>query len=217
MTVVAEYTIPADAFLVGQILSVDPGYTIRLVEFVPIGEGLIPYFWVENHEEGFATFEERVRNNDAVASLTALDGHTNKILYRIEWAGQVDGLLEAFRIFDMAIEDATGKTDEWRFRVFYEDHGTLSEFRQHCVDHGIPLTVERVYNPSPPDDDTAYDLTSDQLEAIRLAFDEGYFDIPRETTMTDMGDELGISRQAVSNRLRRGMVQLLDHTIDGRE
>jgi len=217
MTVVAEYTIPADAFLVGQILSVDPGYTIRLVEFVPIGNGLIPYFWVENHEEGFATFEERVRSRDTVASLTALDGHTNKMLYRIEWAGEVDGLLEAFRTFDMAIEDATGTADEWKFRVFYEDHGTLSEFRQHCVDHEIPLTVERVYNPSPPDDDTPYDLTSDQLEAIRLAFDDGYFDIPRETTMTDMGDELGISRQAVSNRLRRGMVQLLDHTIDGRE
>jgi len=217
MTVVAEYTIPADTFLVGQILSVNPGYTIRLVEFVPIGEGSIPYFWVENHEEGFATFEERVRNNDTVASLTALDGHTNKMLYRIEWAGEVDGLLEAFRTFDMAIEDATGTTDEWRFRVFYEDHGTLSEFRQHCVDHNIPLTVERVYNPSPPDDDAPYDLTSDQLEAIRLAFDEGYFDIPRKTTMTDMGDELEISRQAVSNRLRRGMVQLLDHTINGHE
>ena len=217
MTVVAEYTIPADTFLVGQILSVDPGYTIRLVEFVPIGEGIIPYFWVENHEEGFATFEERVRDDDTVASLTALDGHTNKMLYRIEWAGEVDGLLEAFRTFDMAIEDAIGTTDEWRFRVFYEDHGTLSEFRQYCVDHNIPLTVERVYNPSPPDDDAPYDLTSDQLEAIRLAFDDGYFDIPRKTTMTDMGDELEISRQAVSNRLRRGMVQLLDHTINGHE
>ena len=217
MTVVAEYTIPADTFLVGQILSVDPGYTIRLVEFVPIGEGIIPYFWVENHEEGFATFEERVRDNDLVASLTALDGHTNKMLYRIEWAGPVDGLLEAFRTFDMAIEDATGTTDEWQFRVFYEDHGTLSEFRQYCVDHSIPITVERVFNPSPPDDDAPYDLTSDQLEAIRLAFDEGYYDIPRKTTMTDMGDELDISRQAVSNRLRRGMVQLLDHTINSHE
>jgi predicted DNA binding protein len=217
MTVVAEYTIPADAFFTGEVLSVDPGYTIRLVEFVPIRDGIIPYFWVENHEEGFATFEERVRNYDAVASLTALDGHTNKMLYRIEWAGQIDGLLEAFRTFDMAIEAATGTADEWQFRVFYEDHGTLSEFRQYCVDHEIPLTVERVYNPPPLDDDTAYDLTSDQLEAIRLAFDEGYFDIPRQTTMTDMGDELGISRQAVSNRLRRGIVQLLDHTIDGRE
>ena len=217
MTVVAEYTIPADAFHVGQILAVDPGYTIRLVEFVPIGGGIIPYFWVEDHEEGFATFEERVRGDDIVASLTALDGHTNKMLYRIEWAGQIDGLLEAFQTFDMAIETATGTTDEWRFRVFSEDHGTLSEFRQYCVDHEIPLTVERVYNPSPPDDDAAYDLTSDQLEAIRLAFDEGYFNIPRETTMTDMGDELGISRQAVSNRLRRGMVQLLEHTINGYE
>jgi hypothetical protein len=215
MTVVAEFEVPADAFQVGRILSVDPEYTITLVEFVPIGDDLIPYFWVEDHERGLAAFEEAVRSNDAVATLTALDGHATRVMYRVEWAEEIDGLLSAFRSLDMALETAQGSADTWRFRVFYENHGTLSTFREYCFGKDIPLSITRIYNPSPPDDDPPYGLTSDQLEAMQLAFDEGYFEIPRGTTLTELGERLGISRQAVSNRLRRGMTQLFAQTVDG--
>lgn len=213
MTVVAEHTIPADAFSLGRVLAVEPGYTIRLVEFVPTGVDLVPYFWVENEGHGFAAFEERVRDHEAVASLTGLDGHTNRMMYRIEWAEQLDGLLEAFRTFDMAIEEATGLAREWQFRVLYGSHDTLSSFSQHCADRDIPLSIDRVYNPAPPDEDPAYGLTDDQQEAIRLAFGSGYYEIPRSVTMAELGEKLDISRQAVSNRLRRGLEQLLAQTI----
>lgn len=215
MTVVAEFTVPSDAFRVGRVLGVAPDYSVSLVELVPTGDDLAPYFWVESDRRGFAAFEERVRDDDAVASLTALDARTDRLLYRIEWAERTDGPLEAFRRFDARVETATGTTDEWRFRALYGDHDAISEFREFCVDRGVPLSVERVYSPTPPDEDPAYGLTADQQVAIRLAFEGGYFEVPRGVTMTELGEELDISRQAVSNRLRRGLNQLVSRTIGG--
>ncbi|WP_455565422.1 helix-turn-helix domain-containing protein [Natronobacterium gregoryi] len=46
-----------------------------------------------------------------------------------------------------------------------------------------------------------------------LAFDRGYFDSPRAVTMEELGDELGISQQAVASRLWRGIDQLLATTL----
>jgi predicted DNA binding protein len=217
MSVVAEFTVPTDSFRTGRILNVVPEYSLRVVEFVSNGNSVLPYFWVESREQGFARFEERVRSDEHVAALTALDSHANQILYRIEWATEADWLLAAFDEFDLSVEAATAGADEWVFRVFCETHEVLASFREYCDARDNPLSIGRVYNPSPPDEDPACGLTAEQQAAIRLAFDEGYFEIPREATMTELGEDLGISRQAVSNRLRRGLTQLVEQTIDGYE
>lgn len=46
------------------------------------------------------------------------------------------------------------------------------------------------------------DLTPKQWEALELAFDAGYYDSPRTVDLTELGDELSISKSAVSQRLR---------------
>jgi len=52
-------------------------------------------------------------------------------------------------------------------------------------------------------------LTSEQREALKLAYEEGYYDDPRGTDQAALADSLGISRQALSARLRRGYRALL--------
>jgi predicted DNA binding protein len=46
-----------------------------------------------------------------------------------------------------------------------------------------------------------------------LAYERGYFESPHEVTMEELGDELGISQQAIASRLRRGMKQILGNTL----
>jgi len=47
-----------------------------------------------------------------------------------------------------------------------------------------------------------------QQEALSLAFDRGYFEIPRRVTLVELGDEVGVSDQALSERLRRAQTKL---------
>ena len=46
-----------------------------------------------------------------------------------------------------------------------------------------------------------------------LAYERGYFNSPRDVTMTELGEELGISQQAIASRLRRGIRQILGRTL----
>ncbi|WP_049921305.1 helix-turn-helix domain-containing protein [Halopiger djelfimassiliensis] len=48
-----------------------------------------------------------------------------------------------------------------------------------------------------------WDLTPPQEECIRQALEMGYFEIPRETSTEAVADELGISKSAFLERLRR--------------
>lgn len=47
----------------------------------------------------------------------------------------------------------------------------------------------------------ADDITAKQREAIEVAFEEGYYESPREADLADLAERLGVSRSAVSQRL----------------
>jgi predicted DNA binding protein len=61
-----------------------------------------------------------------------------------------------------------------------------------------------------------WDLTPAQEAAIRAAIAAGYFSVPRGTTASEVADELGISKSAFLERLRRGQGSLFRQLFDAR-
>ena len=66
---------------------------------------------------------------------------------------------------------------------------------------------------APVETETEAALTDTQLEALALAYERGYFEFPREVTLEALGEELGISRQAVGSRIRGGINHVLGSTL----
>ncbi|NGM70720.1 transcriptional regulator [Natronolimnobius sp. AArcel1] len=62
-------------------------------------------------------------------------------------------------------------------------------------------------------DDVIPDLTERQREVLTLAVDAGYYDLPRETTTAALADEVGISRRATEDHLRRAERKLLTSLV----
>jgi predicted DNA binding protein len=58
-----------------------------------------------------------------------------------------------------------------------------------------------------------FGLTSAQREALTVAFEAGYFDVPAQTTLDSLSDVLGVTSQAVSERLNRGTKKLVETTL----
>lgn len=70
----------------------------------------------------------------------------------------------------------------------------------------VGVTLERVYPleaeaTEPPG--RRWDLTPAQEESLRTAVEMGYFEIPREASSEAVAEELGISKSAFLERLRR--------------
>jgi hypothetical protein len=72
--------------------------------------------------------------------------------------------------------------------------------------------LRAVYNPHPPVAEGS--LTGAQREAIRVAADRGYFKVPREVSLKEIAEQLGVSEQAVSQRLRRGLGNLVAGSVE---
>lgn len=67
---------------------------------------------------------------------------------------------------------------------------------------GVTVSVERIRTGAVDDDATGdTGLTQKQREALALAIESGYYERPREATLDDLADELGVTRSAVSQRL----------------
>lgn len=56
-------------------------------------------------------------------------------------------------------------------------------------------------------------LQAEQREALQVALEAGYFDVPRNATLVELVEELDVSDSAVSRRLRRALSTLLDGTM----
>lgn len=105
-----------------------------------------------------------------------------------------------------------GTKTEWRFEVRGENQAAIAEFREFCQERDIPITITAVHAMLPIKGE-GYQLTDTQREALVLAYEQGYFNTPREATLEEIADELGITQQALSSRLRRGNRRLIAATL----
>ncbi|WP_158058010.1 helix-turn-helix domain-containing protein [Halorussus halophilus] len=208
-SVAADITIPADSFQLGRVVA-GTDYRIELTQFVPTGSTFVPYFWADAPD--LAAFEDAVENEDRVASLERVDVGTSGTLYRIEWETEIDGLLKEIDDQDLHIKEAMGTEETWRFELRGRDHETLSSFQQFLNECDVPNTVERVWNPN-ESRNNPYGMTAKQREALELAFEEGYFAVPRETSLSELAEKMGITRQSFSRRIARGVNTLLSNSI----
>lgn len=57
-------------------------------------------------------------------------------------------------------------------------------------------------------------ITEKQRKAIEVAFEEGYYETPREADLGDLADRLGVSRSAVSQRLTAAESTLMEQVYE---
>ena len=208
MSVVVEFTVPTDQFAFGSTLTTAERMRISLERIVPTSDSLLPFVWAAG--EGFESFERQVRDDPGVRAFDPLDRLEGRVLYRIEWEDP-DGLIEAIETHGAVVLEAEGDPERWYFRIRFMDHDDVSAFYDTCTDLRVELDVQGVYSPT--DESDADDLTPEQREAITLALRRGYFSTPRETTLGDLADDLGISQQALSDRVRRATEKVVGRAL----
>jgi len=211
MSVIAEFSLPVDAFPLGVALETAERMQVDLERVVPIGDLYIPYVWVRG--EDFESFERHVDEDPNIVDITRLDSVDSRALYRIEWAETESGLINGIREADAAIMEASGG-DGWHFRIHFIDHDRLASFYNYCTENEIPIHLDRVYTlAEAAGEGRAFELTPEQREALVLALRRGYFSTPREVSLDELAAELDVSKQAVSQRVRKATEQVLEEAI----
>lgn len=211
VTVLGEFIVPDEAFPLAETREVLPTSSISVVRVTISPELLSPYLWVSAVD--FEEFETVAGADRSVEDVQLLDEFDDVALYRVAWDDSIEGLARAFADADRSILTTYTTESGWYLRVQFPDRDALGAFREDLDDEGIPFRVLTLVTTEQAPTGLPYGLTEKQTEALLVAWERGYFEVPRATTLDDVAAAIGISQQALSDRLRRGYDALLRNTL----
>ncbi|GAA0299080.1 helix-turn-helix domain-containing protein [Halarchaeum salinum] len=211
MSVVLTFTVPGGQFALGRAMP-EGGIRAELDRVVPLGDKTPPFLWAYADAPALDDFETRLAGDADVAGVEAVDAFDDRRLYRVDWANADTDVLSHLRAASASLSGATGTRDAWKFTARFPTQDDLSRFHDACRDAGFDLTVTGV-NRLDPDEERDDGLTTNQRETLVRAYEAGFYDIPRKTTTVELADELGISDQSLSERLRRAHAALVEDSL----
>ncbi|MFP9192496.1 bacterio-opsin activator domain-containing protein [Natronosalvus vescus] len=211
MATEATFTVPSDQFPLGTVFTHLPDVTVELERLIPSHDVVIPYFWVRGTEVD--DIEGAFTEHPGVRHIQLVDSIDDEYLLRVEWSLEYDDVLSVLTETDVPLIKATGTNQEWTFDIRGDTRSDVATFHSRCREVAIPVTLTELHALRPVETEVEAALTGAQQDALKLAYERGYFESPREVTMKELGDELGISQQALGSRLRRGMKHILGSTL----
>ncbi|MFC6824942.1 helix-turn-helix domain-containing protein [Halopelagius fulvigenes] len=126
------------------------------------------------------------------------------------------------KLISTAVTDVNGfltytetKGRGWLVQLLLPDKDALNTVWQYARENDISLNIIDIYGSESmsEESDNSYGLTPEQRAALLTAYEKGYFQEPRDMSLIDVADEMGLSSTAMSGRLRRGMQNLIRATI----
>ncbi|RBI62439.1 hypothetical protein DMJ13_11280 [halophilic archaeon] len=211
MSVVGDFSIPADAFALEAALSTAPAMTVeadRLASHSP--KEVFPFLWATGGD--FDRFSYALNADSTVTAANIVEETDNEALYRLEWSEAFCDLVHDMIDHHAAIVQASAHGDQWNLRIRFAEEEMVSSFQSHFQETGHTFEVNHLSYPSAPRQ-REFGLTEAQYEALVTAVQAGYFTIPRTASVDDIGETLGISANAVSQRIRRGCETLIQSAL----
>ena len=211
MSTIVEAEVPAVEFALGATLAALPNVEFDIERVVTHSAShIVPYIWVDGAE--VEELEEILAADESVAEvelLTVVDGYQ---MYRMDWVGRIELAMHVLTEQDGTIIDAHGRDRTWLLRILFPSREALSKTHDFAADHGLAFDIRSI-NGMEKNRSGRFGLTEQQHEAIIVGLEHGYYEIPREATAEALASELGISRQALAERLRRGHRTLAEDAL----
>lgn len=212
MSIIAEYAVAPERLVLADAIEAVPEVTLKIERAYATDPDLpIVFMWAS--AERIDAFEAALEADTSVADVEQISEMDGDRLYRIQTA---DGT--AIVTYPKWVEvggerlEATYTDGWWHARTRYPDRDALSEYREYLQSNDVEFRLERLYDSDHPDAEGP-SLSDEQRETLELAYEMGFFEVPRSTTTADLADELDLSNQAVSERLRRGHARLVEDLV----
>lgn len=210
MSSVAEFTIPSEVLPFGDTLAANDDIWIEVERIVPTQDTALPFFWVWGDKP--ERFMDAAEKEPHVSDTELLDTTENGALFRAKWSPNSE-IIRGIRQMEPTIIESEGTAERWRFEIRAQDRDAFNEFQRIFQEQDIPVNLVRLYDLSEVVKGEQHSLTQQQRETLIRAYREGYFEKPRQITQEELGEQFDISSRAVSDRLQRGVRNLVASTL----
>ena len=170
-------------------------------------ETILVTFWAEGSD--LATLEHGLEHEKTVQTIEALSGTVaNQKLYQARLSAAATTYWEWTNLGGVLLGCTLDHEGMW-MRMRFPDRDALAACRDYCAEHDRSFTLNTLRPTTAGSHSDSTGLTTAQDELLTVATDEDYFSVPRGTTIDDLADSFDISNQAASERLRRGISNVL--------
>lgn len=205
------YVTHPDLGLVPTVRSLDEGDIGVVPNAGTDPEHNVYFFWVETPD--FDAIEAALEADHTVSQYTMVSETPDRRTYRIAYSDQARLISPLITEMDGLMLDSRSRAEGWIVELRLPDHHALFRLGERVDDDDIQFDVLEIHQAE-PDDESEVPLTEPQIEALVSAYEHGYYDEPRETSLEELGSMLGLSRTAVSGRLRRASSQLIEEHLE---
>ena len=168
-------------------------------------------FLIDYHDR--ERLEETLDNDPTVQSYELVDWTDQTGIYYIEHTPET-------KLISSVVTDVNGflvhtetKGNGWLVRLLLPDREALNTIWEYANENDISLDIIEIYGNTATGGESSYGLTDEQRIALITAYENGYFGEPRDISLNEVAEEIGLSSTAMSGRLRRGMRNLIAATI----
>lgn len=210
--ILAEFTV--DHPILRKPLTAVPGIEVEWEQTFEHADGQKRMLcWVTNAD--FGAFEAAVGRDPGTTNPRVMIDLGDRRLYRIDYT-DVGHRTDLYPIIVEAggvLQTVVGTNDGWLLRVQIPSRKVLEGIFQFCRDNDIDFALRRIYEETTWTGENGPTLTEGQRETLIEAVDCGYLEIPRDCSLADLGEHLGISESAASERFRRAVKNLVEQTV----
>ena len=212
MRFIAELQLQHPQLLLTPTIQQCPEMAIKL-EYQLIGSsgGYVLLFHVRGDD--FEAFEAALDEDTTVTAVATVIETATFRVYRTRLVSTEYLVLASAVEMGLRLLEAVSGDGGWDAVLELPDVETLHSFRAFCADRGVSASIRKLYRIEAGSPGEAFGLTPSQRAAITTAYETGYFNQPRDTSLEGVADRLGISSSAAGGRLRRGLRTLIDETL----
>lgn len=199
----ATISVAVDDFALAHALRDVPEMTVKADRLAAHSRHwVMPCLWTAGGD--FDAFDAALEADPTVEDIVSESEFDSEKFYQVHWSEEIKQHLDVALDAQASLMHAETTNDDWRLTIRFASRDQFDRFRAYLANEGISFTMENLTRTRAPQQFMG-GLTAPQREALVTAVAEGYFAIPREATMEDVADVLGISTQSASERLRRGI------------
>lgn len=203
----------ADEFALSRTFDTVPGLALTCERVAASGEKTVtPLIRFRFSDTDLSLLETALADDPTVNEFEVLTHGDGGTLCYVHWSSRVRLLIQMLTATDAIVLSGTAMDGRWTFSLLFPTRDALSQLDEFCTKHNLSLDVSCVETWD-GDDLAPLGLTPDQHEALATAYEHGYFKVPREIVLDDVATEIGISHQALSERLRRGHDALIKRAL----
>ena len=171
------------------------------------------FYHVESSD--FRRFEDGLRKDPTVGEFERIiETRDGEAIYSFEYTDEAKVLSPVVSAANGVILEMENDGSAWILTVWMPERTDLAQLWDYAQRNDVGIELLRV-NEYASLGKTDAGLTDSQREALLVAFETGYFEEPRNATLSEVAADLGISQPAASGLLRRGIKRLIVSSLKG--